>query len=161
MNITHQNNAVFCDGLLIREFPAPVDAAILRDAIVLVILFGPIPPPVKYLKDDLEHPERYEESNRNVYGMTPNGEVLWRVQSIANPAIPNKSFSRILIAGDLTLLETYGGAYYQLEPKTGEIKVYPAPQHSDVFYRQLQEKGEVSFHPRYPKNVVFPEGYTP
>lgn len=147
--VTTNINILIVDENPVLDLGSPIEAAIVREGVIIVLVFGPpLPSPYKYIADALAHPERYDESNRNVYGVATNGEILWRIKSVASPAHPWHSFNRILVAGELTLIETSAEAFFRLQPKTGAISVYPMPRNFREFAKQVRDRGEVlSWHP--------------
>lgn len=152
MNVTSNINILIVDGKPVLDLGSAIEAAIVRDGVIIVLVDGPHSlTPYKYIGDMLAHPERYDDGNRNVYGVSAGGEILWRIENVgARGMHPSASFTRMLVAGDITLLENEW--FYILEPKTGAISVYPMPRDFREFTKQVHDRGEVlSWHPFRPR----------
>ncbi|RAU49532.1 MULTISPECIES: hypothetical protein [unclassified Pseudomonas] len=86
--------------------PHPVSEALEKDNLVIVR----VDPPAGVI------------FNRNVYGITANGEILWQIQASLHGTQQDKPYTNILLNPDgLLIAENWNGVSYSVDIRNGEI----------------------------------------
>jgi hypothetical protein len=108
MHVEKRGNSLIVDGRQVVTFDSAIADTVQLDRIVVV----------------LTEPTRGEDCTRNVYGISPEGEMLWQIQAVhPNSHQPNtytgfifrdRSASSVWIAN-------WSGMSAEIDPRSGEI----------------------------------------